>query len=56
MAFCSSTKLPTTLLKFRMACSIGEVDCGCDGLEVEVYCGGARGAYYGGFGFHERFG
>ena len=26
--FCSSTKLPTTLLKFKMACSTGEKDGG----------------------------
>ena len=55
-ALCYSTKLPTTLLKFRMVYSTGEVDCGCDGWEFEAYFGEAGGAYGGGFGYQERYG
>ena len=51
MAFCSSTKFPTTLLKFRMACSIGEevvvaavVLLGEHMLEVEVSRRGLGGS------------
>ena len=51
MAFCSSTKFPTTLLKFRMACSTGEEVGGCcvvllgeHMLEVEVSRRGLGGS------------
>ena len=59
MAFCSSTKFPTTLLKFKMACSIGEEGGGCFYYCAEVEpncCCAPGGAYAGDFGFHDRFG
>ena len=54
--------MPTTLLKFKIACSTGEVggeagggSCCC--VEVEPNCCCAPvGIYAGGFGFHDRFG
>ena len=39
IVFCSSTKFPTTLLKFMMACSIGdEVGCCCCSEVDPYYC------------------
>ena len=43
-ALCSSMKLSTSLLKFRMACSTGDGVGGCGGYGVEVKCGETRGA------------
>ena len=38
-AFCSSTKLPTTLLKFIIACSTGDEDGGgCGWAEGDPCC------------------
>ena len=59
MAFCSSTKFPTTLLRFGIACSTGDEDgggCGWDEDPYCCYCSAAAGAYAGGFGFQERLG
>ena len=59
MAFCSSTKFHTTLLRFRIACSIRDEDGGCYGWDEDPYCCCfyvARGTYAGGFGFQERLG
>ena len=56
--FCSSTKVPTIMLKFKIVCSTGEEGGGCCCCaEVELNCCCAPwGAYAGGFGFHNRFG
>ena len=59
MAFCSSTKFPTTLLRFRIACSTGDGDGGGCGWDEDPYCCCccvAGGTYAGGFGFQERLG
>ena len=62
MTFCSSTKSPTTsttLLRFRIACSIGDEDGGDCGWDEDPYywcCCVAGGTYTGGFGFQERLG
>ena len=56
-ALCSSTKLPTTLLKFMTACSTGDEDGGGCGWDEDPYCCCAAGGTYGkGFGFQERIG
>ena len=55
--FYSSTKFPTTLLKFMIACSTGDDDGGGCGWDEEPYCCCvAGGTYGGGFGFYERLG
>ena len=57
MAFCSSTKFPTTLLRFRIACSTRDEDGGGCGWDEDSYCCcAAEGTYAGGFGFQERLG
>ena len=59
MAFCSSAKFPTTLLKFRIVCSTGDEDgdgCGWDEDPYYCYCCAAAEMYAGGFGFQERLG
>ena len=57
MAFYSSIKFPTTLLRFRIACSTRDKDgCGC-GWDEDPNCYyAAGGTYGGGFGFQERLG
>ena len=57
IALCSSTKLPTTLLKFMIACSTGDEDGGGCGWDEDPYCCcAAGGTYGGGFSFQERLG
>ena len=55
-ALCSSIKVSTNLLRFKIACSTGEVNCGsCGGCGVGAHCEYVGGAYCGGFGPYKRF-